>query len=239
MRCKPVVSMVLCAIFSFILGGCGSTASQSTSATQSPAPGGSNAGSAPSGGTQLGGSSSGNFGGSAGGSGATSGSGSGGSGSGSGGGTTPGWAESKSSLSFAGQVLTGDFNHDGRPDLLVYGAGLSVLLNNGSGSFGAAINSSLPSGATTIAQVALADLNGDGFTDVAACTVGSNGTTGSASVYLNDHSGKLVLGQVIALPAPCKGIAAGDANHDGKADLSVAYYTGSYSAPANAVATWF
>lgn len=248
MRCKPAVFIALCAIFSFILSGCGSTASQSTSTTETPAPGGSNSGSN-SGSTQPGaGSGSGSSGGSTGGSGSTAGSGSGsgtagggtGAGSGSGGGTTqPGWSESKSSLVFAGHVLTADFNNDQRPDLLMYGSGLGVLLNSGSGNFSSAIASALPSGATTIVQVALADLNGDGFTDVAACTVGSNGTSGNAAVYLNDHSGKLVLGQVIALPAPCKGIAAGDANRDGKVDLAVTYYTGSFTAPTNVIATWF
>ena len=199
-----------------------------------------------SGSTQPGaGSGSGSSGGSTGGTGSTTGSvggsgSSGGSGSGSGGGTTqPGWSESKSSVGFAGHVLSADFNQDGHPDLLIYGSSLAVLLNNGSGNFAAGITSALPSGATTIVQVALADFNGDGFTDVAACTVGGSGTTGSAAVYLNDHSGKLVPGQVIALPAPCKGIAAGDANRDGKADLAIAYYTGTYIAPSNAVATWF
>ncbi len=232
MRCKPGVFIALCAMLSFILSGCGSTGSQSETSTQSPAPGGNNAGSAPSGSTQPGGSNSG-------GTGSTSGGGSG-SGSGSGTGTTqPGWAESKSSLGFAGRVLTADFNHDGRPDLLVYSSGLAVLLNSGSGSFTSAISSALPAGASAIVQVALADLNGDGFTDVAACTAGGSGTTGSAAVYLNDHSGKLILGQVITLPAACKGIAAGDANHDGKADLSIGYYTGTFSAPSNVVATWF
>ena len=243
MRCKPVVSIALCAICSFILSGCGSTASQSASSAQNPAPTGSNVGSGSGGGSGSP-SGSGSSSGSAGGSGSTSGSGSGsggtGTGSGSGSGTTtPGWAESKVSLGFAGQVLAADFNNDRRPDLLVYGAGLAVLLNNGSGSFGGAITSPVASAAATIAQVALADLNGDGFTDVAACAVGSTGTTGSVAVYLDDHSGKLVLGQVIALPAACKGIAAGDANHDGKADLAIAYNTGTYSAPANAIATWF
>ena len=248
MRCKPVVFIALCAIFSFILSGCGSTASQSSSTVQTPAPGGSNSGSS-SDSTQPGaGSGSGSSGGSTGGSGSTAGSGSGsgtagggtGTGTGSGGGTAqPGWSESKSSLVFAGHVLSADFNNDQRPDLLMYGSGLAVLLNNGSGNFASAISSALPSGATSIVQVALADLNGDGFTDVAACTVGSNGTSGNAAVYLNDHSGKLVLGQVIALPAPCKGIAAGDANRDGKVDLAVTYYTGSFTAPTNVIATRF
>ncbi|HKO18434.1 MAG TPA: VCBS repeat-containing protein [Acidobacteriaceae bacterium] len=213
-------------------------------------PGGTNAGSPPSSGSQPGsGSSAGSSGGSTGGSGSTTGSGSGsgtsaGSGSGSGGsgtgsGTTQaGWSESKSSLGFAGQMRAADFNGDGHQDLLVFRSGLDVLLNNGSGTFSAPATSALPSGAIAIVQVAIADLNGDGFTDVAACAVG-NGASGSAAVYLNDHSGKLILGQVIALPAACKGIAAGDANRDGKADLAIAYYTGSFTAPTSQIATWF
>lgn len=136
-------------------------------------------------------------------------------------------------------MLTADFNHDGHPDLLVYGTGVAVLLNNGAGAFNAGIPSALPPGADLIVQVALADLNGDGFTDVAACTNGGSGNTGSAAVYLNDHSGKLILGQVIALPAPCRGIAAGEANRYGKADLAITYYTGSSTAPSNVIATWF
>ncbi len=247
MRCKPVVFIALCAICSFILSGCGSTASQSTSGTQTSTPGGSNSGSA-SGSTQPGAGSGSS--GSTGGSGSTAGSGSGngtagggtaaGSASGSGSGTPqPGWTESNSLLAFAGQVRAADFNGDGRQDLLVFGSGLEVLLNTGSGNFSALSTSALPSGATAISQVALTDLNGDGFIDVAACAVGNNGATGSASVYLNDHSGKLVLGQVIPLPAPCKGLAAGDANRDGKVDLAIAYYTGSFTAPASQIATWF
>jgi len=113
-------------------------------------------------------------------------------------------------------MIAADLNHDGHPDLLVFGTGMEVLLNNGSGDFGGPIAINLPASYTAIQQVALADFNADGFPDVAACVSGSNGTIGAAAIYLNDHSGNLILGQVAPAPAACSGIAAGDANRDGK-----------------------
>ena len=63
-------------------------------------------------------------------------------------------------------VAVGDFNADGRPDFVVansFDGTVSVLLNNGSGTFGPAVNYSVGtnSGSTPTA-VAVADLNGDG-----------------------------------------------------------------------------
>jgi hypothetical protein len=136
-------------------------------------------------------------------------------------------------------MLVADFNHDGRPDLLIYGSSLAVLLNNGSGNFSVVVPASLPSPYSLVSQVALADFNGDGYTDVAACVNSSDGSAGAAAVFLNDHSGKLVLGLLIPAPAACKGIAAGDANRDGKPDFAFTYYTGSPTVPVNAIATWF
>ena len=136
-------------------------------------------------------------------------------------------------------MLSADFNHDGRSDLLVYGSSLLVLLNNGSGDFGGPISVTLPASYASVNQVALADFNSDGYVDVAACADGSNGTTGAAVIYLNDHSGKLIPSQVVPMPSPCKGIAAGDANRDGKVDFAVTYFTGTESAPVNEIATWF
>jgi VCBS repeat protein len=136
-------------------------------------------------------------------------------------------------------MIAADLNHDGHTDLLVFGAGMQVLVNNGSGDFGGPIAVNLPPSYTAVQQVALADFNADGFSDVAACVSGSNGTSGAAAIYLNDHSGKLILGQVVPAPAACSGIAAGDANRDGKSDFAFTYYTGSFSAPVNTVATWF
>lgn len=136
-------------------------------------------------------------------------------------------------------MLAADFNHDGRSDLLIYGSSLAVSLNDGSGKFSTPIAFSVPATYGLVSQVALADFNADGYTDVAACVNRSDGSSGAAAVFLNDHSGKLILDQIVPAPAACKGIAAGDANRDGKADFAFTYYTGSFSAPVNTIATWF
>src|SRR5947209_9514595 len=255
MRCKPLLVLAMFTFLSFhlVLIGCGATGGSSASNLSTPpasnpgSPGASSAqpgsGSAGSGsgsaGSNSGGSNSGGS--NASGGGSTNGGGSAGSGgSGSTGGTAQGgFTETKFPIPAAGQMLAADFNHDGRPDLLIYGSALSLSLNNGAGNFSAPIPVRLPASYSLVSQVALEDFNADGYTDVAACVNSADGASGAAAVFLNDHSGKLILSQVIPAPAACKGIAAGDANHDGKADFAFTYYTGSFSAPVNAIATLF
>jgi hypothetical protein len=220
-------------------GSGGSSASGGGSTGGSTASGGGSGSGPGSGSGSPSGSGSGS--GSSGGSGTGTGSGSG-AGSGSGSGSGAGHAdftEKKTSLPAGTHMVVTDLNHDGHPDLLVFGTGLEVLLNDGSGDFGGPIQISVPASYNAVQQVAIADFNSDGFPDVAACVMGSNGTSGAAAVYLNDHSGNLILGQVVPVPAACSGIAAGDANRDGKADFAFTYYTGSFSAPGNTVSTWF
>jgi hypothetical protein len=134
-------------------------------------------------------------------------------------------------------VLAADFNHDGRPDLLIFGSTLQVLINNGSGSFSAPVTIALPAGITRALQVALADFNSDGYLDVAVCSGGSGAN--SAVVYLNDHSGNLIAGQTLTTPNGCNGISAGDANRDGKIDLAVTSVSRTSSSPVNSISTYF
>jgi hypothetical protein len=95
---------------------------------------------------------------------------------GSGGGSS-GAAASSSPMS----VAAADLNGDGVPDLAVanYGSdNVSVLMNQGDGTFAAAVNYSTGSGARSVAA---ADLNGDGWPDLAVANYGS----GDVSVLLN------------------------------------------------------
>ena len=220
-----LVSIVVCSLFCVWLVACGGRGANSNLTTQTPPTAGSNPTTPPAGSSQPS---------------PGSGSGSGSAGPGSGTGNTPqsGFVERKFPLPSSGEILTADFNHDGHTDLLVYGTSLQVLLNNGSGDFAAPIVIALPSPYTTARQVALADFNSDGYVDAVACVVSTSGG-GAAVVYLNDHSGKLVAGQVISLPSSCAGVAAGDANRDGKPDIVITYFTGSISAPSNNITTWF
>ncbi|HWC18264.1 MAG TPA: VCBS repeat-containing protein, partial [Terriglobales bacterium] len=243
MRCKPVLVSALLAASSILLTACGGTASSSSSISSPPAPAASNPNSPPAGGSQTGGSAgSGSTSGSNSGSGGSGGSGAGsgsGSGSGSGGTTQGGFAETKLSVPAAGSMLTADLNRDGRPDLVIYANSLEVLINGGSGTFHSALTANIPAPYTNLLQVAFADFNGDGIADLAACANQANGSGGAALIYLNDGTGKLIMSKVIPIPATCQGIAAGDANRDGKADVAVAYYTGTSSAPVNTIATSF
>lgn len=115
-------------------------------------------------------------------------------------------------------VAVGDFNGDGKPDLVTANQNsnnVSVLLGTGDGGFGSATN--LPVGAYPT-SVAVGDFNGDGFLDLVTANRDSN----SLSVLLGTGSGSF--GGAINLPvgsAP-HSVAVGDFNSDGKLDLASA-----------------
>src|SRR5215472_4613591 len=67
--------------------------------------------------------------------------------------------------SYGAMLAVGDFNGDGRPDLVTASAsGLAVMLNLSHASFGPAIST----GISQPAPVAIADFNRDGNLDLAA-----------------------------------------------------------------------
>ena len=236
---RRVVSIVVMALVSFLLTACGGSGSSSPSAAPASATNNPSAPPASSSQPPAGGSSGGTSGtgsGSGSGTGSGSGSGSSGGGSGSSGSAQGGFVETKFPVANSGGMISADFNRDGHPDLLIYGSSLIVLLNNGSGNFGGSISIPLPASYTTASQVAVADFNADGYMDLVACV--NNTSNGAAAIYLNDHSGKLVLGQVMSVPGVCRGVAAGDANRDGKPDFAIAYFTGTNTAPVNSIVTW-
>jgi hypothetical protein len=109
-------------------------------------------------------------------------------------------------------VAVGDFNGDGKPDIVAAGCGsVTVFLNNGNGTF-AAPQTYAVAGAPT--AVALGDFNGDGKRDIV--TANANGTV---SLLLNNGNGTFGVPQNYAIGGPANSVAVGDFNHDGSPDV--------------------
>jgi hypothetical protein len=115
-------------------------------------------------------------------------------------------------------VASGDFNRDGKPDLVVvnrWSNNASVLLGNGEGTFQAAVNYPVDRGPLSIA---VGDFNGDGKLDL----VTANSSSFTVSVLLGNGDGtfQAAVNHDVGYN-PCF-VATGDINKDGKLDVVVA-----------------
>ncbi len=117
-------------------------------------------------------------------------------------------------------IVTGDFNGDGKLDLAVANTGsndVSILLNNGDGTFKAALSS--PAGVSPQGMVA-GDFNGDGKLDLMVINAGSAPSTNGGVFFLAGIGNGKFQGpvQVQGNSFPVS-IAVADLNEDGKLDL--------------------
>jgi hypothetical protein len=113
-------------------------------------------------------------------------------------------------------VAVGDFNGDGRLDLVVANAGsrsVSVLLGNGDGTFQAARHFETWTFPTS---VAIGDFNGDGRQDLVVSNYWKN-----ISVLLGNGDGTFQAARKLAAGGSPYFIAVGDFNGDGRQDLAV------------------
>jgi hypothetical protein len=125
-----------------------------------------------------------------------------------------------SNANYPDAVALADLNGDGRPEVAyasyTYGI-VSVLMNNGDGTFGVRMNIGVGANPTGLA---VADLNGDGWPDMAVANYGSN----TVSVMLNNGDGSLSARTDYPLGSNPNAVALGDMNGDGRSDIVAVNY---------------
>ena len=125
-------------------------------------------------------------------------------------------------------VAIGDLNGDGQADLAIVNFSghitdtskdaITILLGNGDGTFRQAAGSPFKTGRSPV-SVAIGDINGDGYGDVASANMGGN----SVTLLLGGKNGlRPAPGSPFAVGHHPECVALGDLNGDGKADVVVA-----------------
>jgi hypothetical protein len=135
-------------------------------------------------------------------------------------------------------LAVGDFNGDGKADVLVTAAdptggnpnGIYLFLNNGNGTLAAAKQLDT---ATSPLGLAIGDLNGDGKLDFVVIDSGnslSTNTPGSMRVYLGDGNGTFASPTTYSPGYDPVSVAIADMNKDGKPDILVDSIDQAYTA---------
>ena len=128
-------------------------------------------------------------------------------------------------------VVSADFNGDGKPDLAavasfsVGASSLGVYLGNGDGTFQPVISTALTQ---SLGWLVAADFNGDGKADLASvltsnCSDSSTCLPGNAVIFIGNGDGTFQKQSQVVIPGQdsLSGITTGDFSGDGKLDLAV------------------
>ena len=124
-------------------------------------------------------------------------------------------------------VVTGDFNGDGKQDVvnIDYGSNLNTMLGKGDGTFQTPITLNLAMSNIFYEAIASGDFNGDQVLDIAIWTVNATTASSEVHIYLGTGTGSFTTGGVFSAPnsgsfnpGPSS-IVAADVSGDGKLDL--------------------
>lgn len=133
----------------------------------------------------------------------------------------------------SGILAVEDLNGDGRPDVLVsspeYWTGVSLFLGNGDGTF---TPKAYYDAGGPVSSIALADVNGDGKTDLVASLYEDGGTGNSGGVAVLFGNGDGTFQSPVIYDTGGFGavsVAIADVNGDGHPDLIVGTNTGTTS----------
>jgi hypothetical protein len=115
-------------------------------------------------------------------------------------------------------VAIGDLNRDGRPDLAVaIGSGtgeIGLFFNRGDGGFSPMVSKSVTPLGNAPTQIAVGDLNGDGWLDVAS----AHSSSGTLGVFLGARDGGLLAQRSYDAGTGLETLRLGDLNGDGTLD---------------------
>ncbi len=127
-------------------------------------------------------------------------------------------------------VAIGDFNGDGIPDLALAdagdhfdtGASIDILIGNGNGTFSLGENPFTNTGSPS--SIVVGDFNADGIEDIAIATQAFGDTDDDVAVFFGNGDGSFQDPYYYATGSSIGafGLAVGDFNRDGYADLAVA-----------------
>jgi hypothetical protein len=124
-------------------------------------------------------------------------------------------------------VVTGDFNGDGKQDVvnIDYGSNLNAILGKGDGTFQVPITQNLAMTNIFYEAITAGDFNGDHVLDIAVWAINATTALNEVHIYLGTGTGSFTTGGVFSAPNSSSfnpgpnSIFAADVNADGKIDL--------------------